>query len=91
METIIKTRKPRTVKAAAPHVVAIKKAMSAALKAEHAYATAARKIEQQVTELRQGLEAKREAAKAAWLNVEAQAVKCSVALVASANPESELE
>jgi hypothetical protein len=91
METIIKTRKPRTVKAAATHVVEMKKAMSAALKAEHAFSTALSKIERQVTELRQGLEAKREAAKAAWLNVEAQAVKCSVAHDVLIPSESELE
>lgn len=93
METIIKTRKPRTVKTAAPHVAEMKRAMSAALKAEHAFALASSKIEKQVAELRQGLETKRAAAKAAWLNVEAQAAKCSVAhdaLIPSGN-ESELK
>jgi hypothetical protein len=71
----------------------MKRAMSAALKAEHAFSTAAGKIEKQIAELTQGLQAKREAAKAAWLNVEAQAVKCSVAhdVLIPSGDESELE
>jgi hypothetical protein len=79
METItptIKTRKPRTVKQAAPHVAAMKKAMSTALKAEHAYASAAGKIEKQIQELKQGLETKRAAAKEAWYQVHLTASDC---------------
>ena len=79
METIIKTRKPRTVKASAPHVAEMKRAMSAALKAEHAFSTAAGKIEKQIAEFRASLEAKREAVIAAWGTVKDAAVKCIVA------------
>ena len=79
METIIKTRKPRTVKVSAPHVAEMKRAMSAALKAEHAFSTAAGKIEKQIIELKQGLKTKREAVKNAWIAVEQQANKCIVA------------
>lgn len=80
METIIqptKTRKPRTTKTAAPHVAAIKKAMSAALKAEHAFSLAASRIEAQIAEIRSSLESKRSAAFAAWREVEARAAECA--------------
>lgn len=80
METIIpptKTRKPRTTKTAAPHVAAIKKAMSAALKAEHAFSIAASRIEAQIAEIRTSLESKRAAALAAWREVEARAAECA--------------
>ena len=79
METIIKTRKPRTVKASAPHVAEMKRAMSAALKAEHAFSTAAGKIEKQIAEFRASLEAKREAVIAAWGTVKDAAIKCGEA------------
>jgi hypothetical protein len=75
----IKTRKPRTVKASAPHVAEMKKAMSAALKAEHSFTLAAGKIEKQIEQFRQALEDKRTAVKTAWLNVEQAAVKCVAA------------
>ena len=73
----IKTRKPRTIKAAAPHVAAVKKAMSAALRAEHAYQLAAGRVEAQIAEIRSSLEAKRAAAAAAWDEVHARAADCS--------------
>jgi hypothetical protein len=79
METNItptKTRKPRTVKQAAPHVAAVKKAMSAALRAEHAYQLAAGRVEAQIAEIRSSLEAKRAAAAAAWEQVHARAADC---------------
>jgi hypothetical protein len=57
----------------------MKRAMSAALKAEHAFSTAAGKIEKQIAELTQGLQAKREAVIAAWGQVKDAAVKCSEA------------
>ena len=80
METIVpttKTRKPRTVKQAAPHVAAVKKAMSAALRAEHAYQLAAGRVEAQIAEIRSSLESKRAAAAAAWDEVHARAADCS--------------
>jgi hypothetical protein len=79
METIIKTRKPRTVKPSAPRIAEMKRAMSAALKAEHAFFTAATKIEKRIAEYNASVKAKREAVIAAWGNVKDAAIKCSVA------------
>jgi hypothetical protein len=78
METQIpvKTRKPRTVKEAAPHVANLKKAVSKALKAEHAYSLASGKAAKQIERIKSSLKTKRGAVKAAWYEVQHQAGAC---------------
>jgi cytochrome c556 len=75
-QTPIKTRKPRTVKEAAPHVANLKKAVSKALKAEHAYSLASAKAGKQIERIKASLKTKRGAVKAAWYEVQHQAGSC---------------
>ena len=75
-QTPVKTRKPRTVKEAAPHVANLKKAVSKALKAEHAYSLASGKAAKQIERIKSSLKTKRGAVKAAWYEVQHQAGAC---------------
>jgi hypothetical protein len=74
--TPVKTRKPRTVKEAAPHVAALKKSVTKALKAEHAYSLASAKAGKQIERIKESLKTKRGAVKAAWYEVQNQASAC---------------
>jgi hypothetical protein len=78
METLapVKTRKPRTVKEAAPHVANLKEAVSKALKAEHVYSLASGKAAKQIERIKSSLKTKRGAVKAAWYEVQHQAGAC---------------
>ena len=76
MENPIKTRKPRVVKQAAPHIAEFKKAVTQALKAEFAYSLVAGKAEKQIERIQSGLKLKRAGVKAAWYNVQNQASAC---------------
>ena len=72
----VKTRKPRTVKEAAPHVANLKKAVSKALKAEHVYSLASAKAGKQIERIKASLKTKRGAVKAAWCEVQHHAGAC---------------
>lgn len=79
MEPVTKTRKPRTKKEQAPHIVEVKKAVSAALKSEwllqRAIAQHAKVVQEGVRNIGLLINASREA----WSVVQVKAADCAVA------------
>ena len=81
MEPVTKTRKPRTKKEQAPHIVEVKKAVSAALRSEWTLQRAIEQHAKLVKESRRNVELLIEAAREAWQTVQARSVDCANAHV----------